>query len=298
MEANDYENETVISVYQCRKCSSIVADSLGLLNREILTFQNIPQCVIFDKKIHLSTKKYDYGCTYKYFVCQKCEQVLGKYYIATTSVCDDLKDKYTFDRASISTYNLGCYGSDSLENSPNFANHNNKEEYIKKNSIHKEIDHLQSMIDDCKSSLNNGYASPIKPIPYPLSPRSIKAKSHGMIESSKYVDRTPLISYNTNTMDHSSRALIHPSHSIRTNSYPSPSSKSDKIDPFKHSTNQSPLKSNNGNNDRRLVKNYDKSYGTNKHQHINDMDRMIDACRNSLMDLKCSSLSSHSSHKR
>jgi hypothetical protein len=111
---NDNDNdETLITsplVFYCSKCRTIVGDSFSYLSSDaelkVITLSatsNIQRSA----DVYTSKSGADVGSTYFSFACVSCQTSLGRYYLTTSKDLDYLREKFSFNVDSISSYTLG-----------------------------------------------------------------------------------------------------------------------------------------------------------------------------------------------
>ncbi len=97
-------------VFSCGKCRTIVGDSYSLFHsneeQKTLTLSAASNIQRIDE-IYTSYEAYDQGSSYFCYICLECQNPLGRYYTATTIGMDNIREKFTFDVDSISSYELG-----------------------------------------------------------------------------------------------------------------------------------------------------------------------------------------------
>ena len=97
-------------VFSCLKCKSIVGDSFSLLssNEEANTITlSASSNIQRPKEMYTSYESLDEGSTYFPIMCKFCQQSLGRYYVTTSTDLDHLREKFTFNIDSITSYELG-----------------------------------------------------------------------------------------------------------------------------------------------------------------------------------------------
>jgi len=109
----DNDEETTISsplVFYCSKCRTIVGDSFSYLTSDaelkVITLSatsNIQRSA----DVYTSKSGADVGSTYFSFACVSCQTSLGRYYLTTSKDLDYLREKFSFNVDSISSYTLG-----------------------------------------------------------------------------------------------------------------------------------------------------------------------------------------------
>jgi hypothetical protein len=114
LDENDNDNdETLITsplVFYCSKCRTIVGDSFSYLSSDaelkVITLSatsNIQRSA----DVYTSKSGADVGSTYFSFACVSCQTSLGRYYLTTSKDLDYLREKFSFNVDSISSYTLG-----------------------------------------------------------------------------------------------------------------------------------------------------------------------------------------------
>ncbi|GAB5357372.1 hypothetical protein AAMO2058_000368900 [Amorphochlora amoebiformis] len=104
-------------VFQCKNCRTIISDSNYIETMDekwnIIAFngtrftEQVEKLLICNKPDQM-----DYGCTYNDFVCTSCKKKLGKVYKTTVDGLDVLRDMYTVDIKTISSYELNSIESE------------------------------------------------------------------------------------------------------------------------------------------------------------------------------------------
>lgn len=112
-EDNNNEDEPTITsplVFYCSKCRTIVGDSFSYLSSDaelkVITLSatsNIQRSA----DVYTSKSGADVGSTYFSFACVSCQTSLGRYYLTTSKDLDYLREKFSFNVDSISSYTLG-----------------------------------------------------------------------------------------------------------------------------------------------------------------------------------------------
>jgi len=111
---NEEEEETTTItsplVFYCSKCRTIVGDSFSYLSSDaelkVITLSatsNIQRSA----DVYTSKSGADVGSTYFSFACVLCQTSLGRYYLTTSKDLDYLREKFSFNVDSISSYTLG-----------------------------------------------------------------------------------------------------------------------------------------------------------------------------------------------
>lgn len=97
-------------VFSCRKCRTIIGDSYSYVLAEmasgtitLTSASNIQRSA----DVYTSKSGFDIGSTYFNFDCNSCIAPLGKYYLTTSKELDHMREKFTFNIDSISSYELG-----------------------------------------------------------------------------------------------------------------------------------------------------------------------------------------------
>eukprot|EP01039_Chlorochromonas_danica_P005707 gene5707-6291_t len=96
-------------VFSCRHCGTIVGDSLSFrhIDREM---QSISLCrasnIVRRDSLCTSSAERDCG-TFFSLCCERCDKVIGRYYLYTPRSLDELRERFTFLLSEISTYVLG-----------------------------------------------------------------------------------------------------------------------------------------------------------------------------------------------
>jgi hypothetical protein len=114
MATND-DDSSVISnplVFCCMKCHAIVGDStlIAGTNSDLQAITLIGASKIQrEEELLTSTtsESIDKGSTYFQLSCSCCQHHLGRYYITTPRILDDLREKFTFFIQSLESYVLG-----------------------------------------------------------------------------------------------------------------------------------------------------------------------------------------------
>ena len=109
---NDNDETLITSplVFYCSKCRTIVGDSFSYLSSDaelkVITLSatsNIQRSA----DVYTSKSGADVGSTYFSFACVSCQTSLGRYYLTTSKDLDYLREKFSFNVDSISSYTLG-----------------------------------------------------------------------------------------------------------------------------------------------------------------------------------------------
>lgn len=99
-------------VFCCMKCHTIVGDStlIAGTNADLQAITLIGASKIQrEEELLTSTtsESIDKGSTYFQLSCSRCQHNLGRYYITTPRILDDLREKFTFFIQSLESYVLG-----------------------------------------------------------------------------------------------------------------------------------------------------------------------------------------------
>jgi hypothetical protein len=97
-------------VFSCIKCKTIVGDSYSLFhtNEEFKTITlSASSNIQRTNELYTSNQEHDNGSSYFCFICLSCHQPLGRYYVTTNTNLDTIREKFTFDIDSISSYEVG-----------------------------------------------------------------------------------------------------------------------------------------------------------------------------------------------
>jgi hypothetical protein len=97
-------------VFQCRSCKSVVGDTASLVaaveEAGVLALSTA-SCVSVAKELRLSRAGPDSGCTFHALMCQECQARLGCVYRTTSTRLDLTRGLFSFQRKSITSYQLG-----------------------------------------------------------------------------------------------------------------------------------------------------------------------------------------------
>lgn len=97
-------------IFQCGNCRTVISDSLGgyhaFLETNTILLTTALNVSLHDT-LNMSTSGPDAGCTFKILHCDTCSSPLGKVYSSTTPALDSHRHTYTFDTASLISYQLG-----------------------------------------------------------------------------------------------------------------------------------------------------------------------------------------------
>jgi hypothetical protein len=89
------------SVLQCKNCRTIVGDTFSTIyfNREsfLLTLSNKNSNLLVDDELDTAKdeSESDYGCTFNNIFCKNCHEWIGRHYLTTTPLLDNLRLNYT-----------------------------------------------------------------------------------------------------------------------------------------------------------------------------------------------------------
>jgi hypothetical protein len=99
-----------LSVYQCRKCLTIIGDSISLVDRneelDIVSLSGISN-VKHSTNSCTSRAGYDKGSTFSLLNCSKCDTMIGRCYVTTPRKLDRLRDCYSLLSETVLEYELG-----------------------------------------------------------------------------------------------------------------------------------------------------------------------------------------------
>ncbi len=107
-------------VFSCINCKTIIGDSYSLFysSEEYKTITlSASSNIQRTSELYTSYKDHDKGSSFYSFVCLNCQHPLGRYYVTTNVNVDNIREKFTFDIDSISSYELGKaqYGKSDTE---------------------------------------------------------------------------------------------------------------------------------------------------------------------------------------
>ncbi|KAJ1404712.1 yippee zinc-binding/DNA-binding /Mis18, centromere assembly-domain-containing protein [Ochromonadaceae sp. CCMP2298] len=97
-------------VFSCAQCKTIVGDSFSFLssNEEAKTVTiSAASSIQRSTELYTSYASLDEGSTYFCFMCSQCQNMLGRYYVTTSVDLDHVREKFTFNIDSITSYELG-----------------------------------------------------------------------------------------------------------------------------------------------------------------------------------------------
>lgn len=69
--------------------------------------------IVVEEQLEMSHSGFDAGCTFKRISCEECSARLGRVYASTTLQLDGRRGMFSFDNASLNSYQLGSCGMDS-----------------------------------------------------------------------------------------------------------------------------------------------------------------------------------------
>ena len=110
--ADDDAQVSAPLVFSCSKCKTIVGDSFAFLssNEEANTITlSAASNIQRSAELFTSYEALDEGSTYFCFMCNQpqCLQTLGRFYVTTSKDLDEVREKFTFNIDSITSYELG-----------------------------------------------------------------------------------------------------------------------------------------------------------------------------------------------
>lgn len=111
MENTQDNNEiTGPVVFQCETCRCILGDSMTFISAndvlETITLSNVQNVKQLDET-NTSKKEHDFGSTFHELLCLSCQASLGKVYLTTARHLDSIRDLFTLDTKSITSYQVG-----------------------------------------------------------------------------------------------------------------------------------------------------------------------------------------------
>ncbi|RLN90629.1 hypothetical protein BBJ28_00012965 [Nothophytophthora sp. Chile5] len=106
----DEEGAMPLVVFQCSTCRSIFGDSYAFVcSTEALWLVTLSAATNVAQAPEVQTAQDgpDAGSSYFELLCQNCQAVLGRKYLATPVALDSIRDLYSFSTEAITSYTLG-----------------------------------------------------------------------------------------------------------------------------------------------------------------------------------------------
>lgn len=106
----DEESAMPLVVFQCSTCRSIFGDSYAFVCSTeqlwLVTLSHVAN-VILAPDVQTASVGLDAGSSYHELLCQNCQAVLGRRYLTTPVVLDNIRDLFSFSTEAITSYTLG-----------------------------------------------------------------------------------------------------------------------------------------------------------------------------------------------
>jgi hypothetical protein len=101
-------------VFQCKRCRSILGDSLALVGvNPVLQVVVLARTrgVRLSDKLEMSRDAADDASTFHAAYCESCGSHVGRVFRTTPATLDPLRDMYSLDRSALQSYQIGSGGS-------------------------------------------------------------------------------------------------------------------------------------------------------------------------------------------
>lgn len=114
---NEEEHVEIVSasssplVVSCLKCKNIVGDTYSYVCHDqslnVMALSAVCNIKRSSNTVFTSKSGGDAGCTFTNLYCENCDETIGKFYITTSRLVDNLRDKFSLFVDKISVYKVG-----------------------------------------------------------------------------------------------------------------------------------------------------------------------------------------------